>query len=160
MSNALLGIFLANTYSTYQARTRLLVLKQHLETRFFNKAQGSQDPANITWLQSLGEDFFHEINQMNAYQVLGNLEKEIKKMSTLTLFIAFSMPDEEVNRLGVWLRMVMITRPNLLLEIKIDPNLLAGCALSWKGIYRDYSLRQRIETNKEKIIANLKNYLK
>ncbi len=166
MENTLLTAFLQNTYSTYQARKHLLILKHELEKRFFNSQQKSedtesaQDSTDTMWLTSLDEDFFKPFNQMNAYQVLDDLEKEIKKNPTITLFIAFTMPEEEINRLGVWLRIHMVRIPNLLCEIKIDPNLLAGCALSFKGIYKDYSLMQRIEANKQQIIANLKNYLK
>lgn len=159
--NTLLTTFLKNTYSTSQVIERLLLLKQSLETRFFN-LQPEKNPTasreELDWLNSLGEDFYQHFTKLNSYEVLGGLEKDIKKISKITIYLTCILPVEEINRLGIWIRKNVSGM--VLLEIKLDQSLIAGCALSFNGVYRDYSLRARIEKSKGEILESLKTYLK
>lgn len=154
-----LKIFLANNYSLSQARKRLLVLRAFLSKRFFNSLDNTNiSEQDLAWLNSLGEDFYKNFNKLNVYQMLGLLEKELNQIQVLTIYIAFDMPEDQLDQLGVWLR--TNTKPNILFEIKHDPNLMAGSALSWKGIYKDYSIKLRIDQNRDAILASFKSFLK
>ncbi|MDO8618932.1 MAG: hypothetical protein Q7R49_03210 [Candidatus Daviesbacteria bacterium] len=154
MDNNILLKFLERNYYRGQINGRLNVLKNYLQKQFFNSPQSQTSTEDSEWLKSLGEDFFKNFTTLNVYQVLSKLEKDIKLLQTLTIYVPFEMPDGEKDKLGLWLRGNF--KKDLIFEIKLDPALIGGTALSWKGIYRDYSLRAKIDQNHEAILSSLK----
>lgn len=160
MEQALLKTFLSQTYSLQQARRRLRLLKNVLESKLFKSGDTSGmeiNPADKDWLNSSGEDFFKQFHNQDVYQLLSQLEQAVIAIPPLTIFIAFDLPEEEVTRLGIWLRQNSSIQ---LFEIKLNPDLIAGCALSLKGVYKDYSLKDKIDQNKAAILESLKSYIK
>lgn len=160
MNYNLLDIFLTNTYSVQQARHRLLILKNHLESNFFNSETGQTEhtPEDIEWLETLPTEFYQQFTPTTIYQVMTQLEKDLKSIKPLTIYIAFDLPNTEAARLGKWIRKTF--HPQMVFETRIDPSLLAGCALSWNGIYHDYSLRSQIEQNKSRILTSIKRFIR
>lgn len=155
MKDTLLNLFLNQTYSTHQAQQRLILLRNYFENKFFKTSVNFQkDP----WTESLGEQFFKQFTAINVYKILSDLEKRLQSLKKLTIFVAFEIPDDEIDKIGANLRKNI--KDLFLLETKIDPALIAGAALSWKGVYKDFSLRQTIEENKERILSSFKSYLK
>ena len=110
------------------------------------------------WFNSLGADFFRQFNASNVNTLLEELEAGIKKITPLTVYISFEMDTDEINKLGMWLRKEI--NPSIVFETKIDPSLIGGCALSWKGILRDYSLRAKIQAEQTEILASFKSSMK
>lgn len=136
----------------------MLVLKSYLSQRFFHAPTISLSESDLAWVNSLGEDFLKTFSPTNLDVTLEKLSQDIKILPHLTIFVPFDMPDTEVNKIGIWLR--TNTKQKFVFETKIDPDLIGGCALSYKGIYKDYSLRVSIEENKQQIRENLNSYLK
>lgn len=157
MDNNILNRFLEKTYYKTQINRRFNALKGFLQNKFFNSPLPKIDPEEEAWIKSLGEDFYKNFTKLNVYQLLSKLEKDIKTLQTLTVYLSFDLPDEEKDRLGVWLRANF--KKDLVFEIRLDQALIGGAALSWKGVYKDYSLRSRIDQNRDKIMASLKNYM-
>jgi len=163
MSN-ILTTFLKETYYQGQISHRLQVLRSFLLKHFFNASQVQISQLDSDWLKSLGDDFLKNFtqqagtsgSQLNVYQVLEKLEKDVKKLPTLTVYLPFEMPDEEKNKLGLYLRTNF--KKDLIFEIKLDPDLIGGAALSWKGVHKDYSLRERIDQNHDKVLSSLKSF--
>lgn len=159
MNNKIIDTFLEKTYSMQQAKRRLLILKRKLLKQFFKTE--IEDPAPDTedtnWLDSLGAEFFEQFNNINVYQKIIELEQDLKKNLVLTIYIGFEMPEDEINKLGNWLRNNFKTK--MLFETRIDPNVIAGAALSWRGIYKDFSVRQKIDQDQKEILASFKNFL-
>lgn len=151
-------LFLQNTYSLSQVRIRLLVLKSYLSQRFFHAPTISLSESDLFFVNSLGEDFFKQFSPTNLDASLEKLSQDVKALPHLIIFVPFDIPEEDVNKIGIWLR--TNTKQKFVFETKIDPDLIGGCALSYKGIYKDFSLRLKIEENKQKIKENLNSYLK
>lgn len=160
MQNQLVDTFLASTYSLSQVRSNLSILKNYLLNQFFNsKLQGDGiNPEDINWLKSLGTDFYKNFNKTNVYEQLEAIEKEIKKIPPLIIYIPFDMPDEEKIKLGIWLRTNI--SPTIIYDLRFDSNLIAGCALSSRGIYKDYSLKDNIDKRRDEVISSMKSFLK
>lgn len=157
----LLDRILASTYSMTDAIRRLRSVKQFLINQLFASAisEFSADTqADTAWLSGLGADFFKNFNQNNVYQLIEEIDKELKKVQPLVIYLPFEMPAGEVVRVGLYLRKTF--GPTFLVDIKIDPNLIAGCALAWNNSYKDYSLRVKISENKLKILEIIKSYVK
>ena len=159
--NQLLTTFLAATYSLPQARSRLVTLKNYLLGQFFNYKMDSNHPLGpeeMAWLNQLGNDFYKNFNKINMYQVLASLEKEIKKIQPVIIYLPFEMPLSDRKQLGIWLRANI--SPTTIFDLKFDPNLIAGCALSNRGTYKDYSLRDKIDKRRAEVISSMKGFLK
>ena len=155
MENNLITIFFQTTYSLQQAKARLRLLRAYLMRSFY---QQNQTPENDPWLLSLGDTFYKEFTRDTVYKKLRVIEDEVLKIQPLALYIAFDIPEEEVNNLGLWFRK-NCTSP-ILFDIRHDPNLIGGCSFVWHGVYKDYSVRSTIELNKDKILGNIKSLTK
>ncbi|MDO8638957.1 MAG: F0F1 ATP synthase subunit delta [Candidatus Daviesbacteria bacterium] len=68
--------------------------------------------------------------------------KQITKMDSLIIFTAIPLPEEQIPILGNFVRK---TFPQIkLIDLKVDPTLIGGACISWKGNLKDYSLRKAI----------------
>lgn len=157
--NNLINTFLNQTYTTSDIKRRLLLLKNYIYSKFFGSSFTSSDydAGDIKWLQGLGEQFFKDFTSTNSTLTLAKLEVELKKIRVLTVYVPFEMPDEEVRILGGWLRKNI--DPGIIFETRIDPDLIGGTALSWKGIYKDYSLRQTLSEKRNEVLENFKGFI-
>ncbi len=158
----ILTIVLQNTYSLSQLKTRLRVLKSNLLKTFFGGAQdlsgGTLSTTDLNWLQSLPPIFYQKFTKDNVYQIFTSLEKTILSLPVLTAYLTFEPDNISLSQLGAAARKNFF--PNLLLDIKLDPNLIAGTALVWKGVYKDYSLKSKLEARKEEILQEFKKFLR
>lgn len=157
----ILNIILKSTYSLGLLKHRLRVLKTNLLKTFFG-SQTNDDPLNpedLNWLQSLPASFYKQFNKDNVYQIFAAFETSITKLTTLTLFLTFEPDETTVNQIGSYCRQ-NFNFPDLLLDIKLDPNLIAGTALVWKGVYRDYSLRAKIDSKKGEVAQEFQKFLR
>lgn len=161
MEEKLFNKIIAETYTLTQLQRRLETLRLYLNIRLFKKNTDTSLPIpedDLNWLISLGDDFYKEINVKNHLEVFTKLESLSKSQVPITIVIPFDIPGGEIIHLVSNLRSDL--NRLILVEIKHDPELIAGCALVYKGVYRDYSIRAKIEQNKEKILEGLKNYAK
>lgn len=161
MDDQLLNTILRETYTLTQLKHRLSMIKIKFLQDFFGakKEQDLLSETDLTWLKSLPSDFSQSINHDNVYDVFEDLEKRVNSMPVLIIYLTFE-PDEVIlAQIGEMARKTF-SQLNLLLDIKYDPRLLAGAALSWKGVYRDYSLRARIEERKQVILESFKKFMR
>lgn len=166
MINKLLDQLLAETYTRADALSRLRALKDLFLVEMFGSAQEikpqtsrRETPGQHTpWIVSLGSSIRRYFNRDNVYQLFDSLEEEIKKIKSLVIYLPSIMPEEGTVAIGKHLRKTYGTR--FLMEIKVDPSLLAGCGLVWNGIYKDYSIRQKIDGNRTKILEMIKEELR
>lgn len=152
---------LASTYTSTDAMRRLRAIKQFILNQLFASAIqsfGSGDEADSAWLPSLGTDFYAAFNQNNVYATMEDLERAIRGIKPLLIYLPFEIPQGEMVRVGMKLRTEY--GKNFLVDFKVDPTLIAGCALVWKSIYRDYSVRGKIHQHKSEIIEIVRSYLK
>ena len=158
--NEILTILLKNTFTLTQLKHRVRLLKSYLEKTFFaNQGQAEPlTPLDLNWLKSLPDSFYQGFNKDNIYEIFTGLENQINKLPLLTLYLSFEPDDAATEQIGVFAGKTFENHP--LLDIKYDPNLIAGGALSWKGIYKDYSLRAKIDERKPELLENFKKFLR
>jgi hypothetical protein len=48
----------------------------------------------------------------------------------------------------------------MLLDVRLDPERVGGCAIAWNGIYRDYSLRRYMVEKRADIAQIVSEYAK
>lgn len=151
---------LLGTYTYTDALRRVRTLKQYLLNQVFASALknfSAESEADNAWLSGLGAEVFSLFTQQNIYLLSDQIEQSIKKITPLIIYLPFEIPQGEVVRVGMKLRQDY--GKHFLVEFRIDPNLIAGPAFVWNSIYKDYSVRSRIEQNRQQILDIIKGYL-
>lgn len=158
MDQKILESILKNTYTLSQLKHRLKIIRLKLSQAFFGgEANQMLSPADIAWLETVPEDSFAFFNKDNFSKLISDIELSLSKIQMLTVYLPFEANDDALKEIGV--RSRQLYGANFLLDIKYNPELIAGCALSWKGIYKDYSLHARIEERKQVIGASFKKFI-
>lgn len=156
--NDLLNFLLKDSFTLSQLKNRLRILRSALSVKFYGGSQLEKPPLEeSSWLNSLPESFLQSFNKDNLSEIIEGLETQINKLEVLTIFLPFDTTDEGLTQIGIYTRNTF--GKVLLLDIKYNPLLIAGCAMSWKGIYKDYSLHSKIQERKQTIIENFKKFL-
>jgi len=156
----ILDTILTDTFTLSQLKLRLRILKSNLLKTFFAGSQELEQTSleELNWLKSLPVSFYQQFNKDNIYKIFSELEEADKKLAVVTIYLTFEPDDEATKAIGTAARKTF--GKTLLLDIKYDPKLIAGCALVWKGVYKDYSLRAKIEERKEQILQHFKKFLR
>lgn len=159
-----LTIILKDTYSLTQFKHRVRILKANLLKTFFSGEAGhtpemSIAPQDLNWLKSLPLDFYQKFTQENVYKIFSDLDDQAARLPILTMYLTFEPDEASLSQLGSFTRK-QFNLPPLLLDIKFDPNLIAGAVLVWKGVYKDYSLRLKIESKKSEIWEGFRRFLR
>lgn len=155
----ILATILNTTYTLTQLKHRVKVLKSFLETQLFtNKHQQELNNEDLAWLTSLGGDFYKQFNKDNIYKKFSEIDKKVAEFSPLLIYLPFETNNQVISEIGQYLRSNF--KFVYLFDAKFDSRLIAGCALSWKGVLRDYSLRSRIDQRKEEVLRSFKKFLR
>lgn len=155
--NDLLTIFLKDTYSLPQARRRLNVLRNFLDEKFFNPPSAMISEEDSAWIKSLPEGFLKNFTKLNSQKQVEGLRAQLNKLEPLIIYLPVEAPDQEIDKIGVWLRK---NTSQVIFDTKLNPSLMGGAAISIKGALKDYSLKPKIEAQKEKILSTMKGFLR
>lgn len=161
--NEILSTILKDTYSLASLKHRLRILQSYFLKAFFGETEATADIAlstqDSTWLKSLPESFYQKFNKDNVYEIFSGLEKEMENLKILNLYLSFEPDEVTANQIGSVARRTF-NLPALLLDIKVDPNLIAGTALVWKGVRRDYSLKAKLEEKRQELSEEFRRFLR
>lgn len=149
---------IANTYTVSDLHRRVQLVKTYLTGKFFSKGselRQDRDGSDRTWLASLD---LRGVTKDNLSETLHQLEEQAKNVEPLILFLPLLPPHNEVQALGERVRKDFGNR--LLVELRLEPLLIAGAAVAYKGIYKDYSLRQSLKENHDTLVAGFKKYMR
>jgi hypothetical protein len=151
---------LQTTFTKQDLSHRAKILHDYIQGSLFGKQNVLETLSanDQTWLKSLPPDFFKQFNKKNVIKIFEDLDQEIKKISPLIIYLSIESNYELVEQISSWLRKNLTTKT--IIEIKYDPLIIGGCALVYKGIYKDYSLRSKVDQNKDKILTEFKSYFK
>lgn len=155
----MLNVILKDTYTQTQLKHRVRILKSYIEQVLFAGVNEPLNQPDLGWLKSLPADFYQKFNKDDAAGIFAKLEQDLAKLAVLTVHLPFDADETVHSQLGSFARRTF-GQTILLLDIKYDPSLIAGCALSWKGIYKDYSLKAKIGEKKAEILQSIGKYLR
>ncbi len=179
MNQDLANLFLSKTFTKNQALRRLRLIKELLELLFFqgsnpddfentfSKLKAKYSPnfvgqegleIDVNFIKELGPDFFKNFSSVNINDQLASLEKAVNDTKTILIYLPFELPGDHIIDIGGWLKKNLGV--NTLFEINYDPELIGGLAISYKGIFKDYSLRAKVNENKAKVLEVLGGYKK
>lgn len=158
MEEKLLATIINQSFTQAEALRHLRSLKEFLVNKLFTSGGKTTEPVEEenAWILALGEEFLKQFDKKNIYRLFEETEATIKKIPLLVIYVAVEIPESEVTALGTKIRQTYGNE--FLLEIKLDPGLIAGASLVWNGVYKDYSIRKKIADNREIILNSLKTY--
>ena len=155
----ILNTILINTYTGTQLKHRILVLKTYLEQQFFaGQTQKSLNFSTDPWIKTLPPTLLAQFNKDNLSTIFESLQTEIQKIQPLTLYLTFDPDEQTTASIGEFARKTFGS--SIILDIKYNPNLIAGASIVWKGIYKDYSLKSKIEEKKTEVLQSFKQFLR
>lgn len=158
MEDNILNILLSKTYIHSHLLHRISILKSYLSKKLFSDESTNLELSKTdkTFLESLDDNFYKQFTRENLTSTFEALEAKVKKIQPLVIYLPIEIPDGENLRLGNFLREKFTTVVTF--DPRVDPTLIVGCALIYNGLYKDYSLKSRLEQNRDNILLTFKRY--
>ncbi|MBI2593628.1 F0F1 ATP synthase subunit delta [Candidatus Daviesbacteria bacterium] len=170
MEQQFLNEILKDTFTLESFKKRARVLKLILEKKIFKSEDQSEDgqlpeTGKISlneeeqWASNFDEKILGQVNADNFRELFKVTDQFISDTTSLTIYFVFTADETQIKEIGEWLRR-SLNNPNLIFDVKVDAGLIGGCAIAYKGVYKDYSLKAKISQNKEKLMEEFRKYLK
>ncbi len=115
----------------------------------------TQVEANKDWLLSLGDNFFKQFDKSQINVIFNQIQSEIEVLKSITIYLPFEIYDRDIQSLGQWFKKNV--GQEAIFEFAYAPDLIGGCSLSYKGIVKDYSIKTRVQLNRQALIQELQN---
>jgi F0F1-type ATP synthase delta subunit len=158
MEEKILDKILITTYTMGSLKKRLKALKSRLSEHFFggdtNKDMVQEE---LEWLNTYGVQFLSDFQKETFYQSIGKIEQLVGAIKPLTIYLAFDPKDEQIKQIGTKVRELYTEK--IVIDLKYNPELIGGSAFIWNGVYKDYSIRNKILQDKDKILQSFKSFL-
>ena len=114
------------------------------------KVMESMFTANFNAEQSLGEEFgvdkrdkllrlLHEKKVTNLKSFIQSLIKEINNLPNINLTFAIEPSESILKAIAQWFQVNL--NQQILIEYRVDKNLIAGVAINYQGKFKDYSIK-------------------
>lgn len=154
-------------FVTYQQVTKALkILKLYLEQKLYHQADLDIDSfitinaGNQTyqhWLKEFANsDEAKTISVSNYSKWISDLKELVESTPKIIVYVPFVFPEAKLGQLHK--TAVEAVGQFVYLDIKFDEDLLAGCAIVWKGNYKDYSLRSTLRSKQEGVKKLLQQF--
>lgn len=170
MNAQLWQIILAKTATKNVLQRRMMFIRQLLQQMLFVQpkinpklaierfiAKTSLNQPDVDFFRSLGSDFL-SFSKQNAYLLIDQLEDIVEKIPTLTITAPIEIAENEAEKIANFAKRML--SKDLIVDFKVNPAVLGGCGLSWKGVYYDFSLPYYIKNNREKLLKLIYNHAK
>jgi|SRR3989344_4817887 len=147
----------SDTYTLSSLKFKSRILRAYMQEILFsgsNQSLDSVDPEGKgrEWIKSLDKKVLSAITKENFNEVFKFLEEKIT--SGLVLYLAFPAEEAQIKEIGQWLRKNI--NGQLIFDVKVDPSLIGGCALVYKGVYKDFSLKGKIGEKKGELLESFR----
>lgn len=166
-TDSLFSPILRTCFTKTEFYRRINILRDFLEAKFFmGETHSLQDwlyarhtpEEDMNVLLSWGKPFYDSFTADTMYQLITDCTNAVGNLPILTIYLPFTPADREKVTIGLWCRKNV--DPRCILDIRSDPSLVAGCTLSWNGVYRDYSLHSFIESTRDGVKKLIGQYAK
>ncbi|PJC30547.1 hypothetical protein CO050_06015 [Candidatus Roizmanbacteria bacterium CG_4_9_14_0_2_um_filter_38_17] len=138
----LFNYLLAHNYTKSDLLESVRLLRQAAEKDFYS-SDGKARPVGL-----LPTKLYKDFTKEDLYSKIKEYTKKIKELPELTLLLPFIPDEPNLAMLTNWLRKEINT--SLLVNIKLDAHLGAGCAFIIDGVYHDYSITKDLKKYEKK----------
>ena len=148
----LFNYLLAHNYTKSDLLESVRLLRQAVEKDLYSN-DGKARPVGL-----LPTKLYKDFTKEDLYSKIKEYTKKIKELPELTLLLPFIPDEPNLAMLTNWLRKEV--NPSLVVNIKLDTQLGAGCAFIINGVYHDYSISNKLKQANDKIQTLLTNFEK
>lgn len=161
-----------NTFSTTDLYRRADLLQRFLEHIFFSSEANDGDRVrrfrafysdandelrhDIEAIAQWGDEVFNSFTIKNVYERIEALKNIVKDFPSLTLYVPVPLTSVQLEPIGVWCRGHILS--GLMLDIKIDPTVVGGCALVYNNTYHDISFSYFVEKERQALVKLVHDY--
>lgn len=112
------------------------------------KKEGS-DVSDVRVLEMLPRDIWHQFKKDSFNDVLDMVLQELDTVPTLPITVPISFNVQQLSALSEWVRSEI--KSEILLDVTVDPEIIAGCRFVWNNTLHDFSLHRYIRDNHESL---------
>jgi F0F1-type ATP synthase delta subunit len=109
---------------------------------------------NEEFPKDLADELREEIKETsNKTEYLEKLKGELSKLESLKLTLSFKPTEKDVKKIYEWV--YANVGKGMIIDFGYDKNILGGAIISFKGEYRDYSVKKKLEKNREQYLKEI-----
>jgi|SRR3989338_9073039 len=159
------NIILQKTYTKTDYLRRVTFIREYLENKMYKNpdfnfldflTQKNVSRSDRDALSNLDGNFFNLFTVDNLYLIINGLTDLLKALPVLTLYLAVILDDDQMDQLGIWFRKNL--NPELIIDMRINPGLVSGCAYVWNNQYKDLSFHNFISQKQSLINKIIDSY--
>jgi len=164
----LLQTLCATTYTVADMRRRLGLLQEGAEVALFNNQTTDTVAAMKSAITDRGSErdvvvmmdwedaVFAQFTAGNIRERTTALQQAVDALPVMTLYIPVLFPESELAAMAAWCREACA--PQLLFDVRVDPQVAGGCAFVWNDNYHDFSFRAQSKNHPGVITKQLQTY--
>lgn len=154
-----LSAFFQTKLQSSDFSTRLATISEKIYETNFNLEKALMDQFGL----KKKDQFMNLLHDQNVSvedntilkNFLNDIQTEIRALPVLSVSLAFEPKEQTLKALSEWF--VLNLKRQILLDITVDPQLIAGATISFNGKNGDYTIRSRFETTTNTILAHSSN---
>lgn len=162
-----LSLFLKYNFTESQAVRSLRLLKIFFEQHYFletmtktfeNSLEKLQQLENVTEtdIKFITEAYQHHgsfFTKESFYGLLNDLGNMVYSLPRLVMNVPVRLDYDSTQKIALWLRSNL--SDEILISLRVDPLLVAGCSLGWNNHFAEFSFDQRIKAKKQALFSLL-----
>ncbi len=167
LEEKILDQILKDTYTADSFKRRFQALRMQLSGKLYKGNDQDEIKDDVKsekndlekWLEGFDQSVLEGITSNQFSAMSEHIDKFISNLNPLTIYFVFVPEEKQIEEVGKWLRQ-NLKNDRLIFNVKIDPALIGGCAIVYNGVYKDYSLKEKISKNKNLLIEEFRKYFK
>lgn len=164
--------FISETYTDDAMHRRVAALQACLELVHFDAPQQIRvlppserwqrtvrtevDAADRGVLERIPESLLAHFTPTTVVEQIKSLKDEVATLPLMTLYVPVVFTDAQLSRIATWCRTEVT--PGLLFVLKVDPQVVGGCAFVYKDVHFDWSLRRHLRAQRGMVTSLLNAY--
>lgn len=158
MEDQIIARIVMSTFTLDKLRKRVSALKSKLSSYFFGGATNLfLEMEEKDWLNTVGLSLIPMFKKEMFNEEFQKIDQYIEQIKPLTLYMAMEVDLRHIEEIGAWIRDNL--SKDIMLDVKLDKELIGGCAFIWNGVYKDYSIRAKIIDSRPQITESFKQFL-
>ena len=173
MTDSLPTNIINNTFTVADLSRRADLLQSFFEHSFFVAEKPAADrveafrayckgaasgiePHDVEAITAWGAELFDSLDAKNLYERIRALKQAGESLPRLTLYVPVHFGAQQIERLGSWCRANV--RPELMLDIKVDPKTVGGCAFALDSAFHDFSFDYFAQKERSALVKLVHDY--
>lgn len=137
--------------------TRIATIAQKIYETNFNLEQSLSTQLGIqkkdAFITLLRDNNINATSNTDLKTFFDTIQKTISSLSVLTLTLAFQPSDKTLQAVSEWF--ILNIKKQVLFDIQVDKNLIAGAVITYNGKYLDASIRQKFNLILKKALSDV-----